>query len=115
MAITCLNELMLSNTHFNFRINILKAIIDGACCKDKQITDLCCQTISTLFKNDQSGEVSLEALRMIARVFKTKNYIVDPIILKTFLHLKVQIEIKREIKEKEKQIKKTIFNVSAFF
>ena len=43
--------------HCAFLVGVFK-ILDYACCL--QVNQLCCETVETLFKNDQVGDVSLE-------------------------------------------------------
>ncbi|KAJ3380299.1 Nucleolar complex protein 3 [Lobulomyces angularis] len=109
VAVRCLTELLQSVSHFNFRINILMAIVDRMSLKTPpEVSILCCNSISNLFDNDITGESSLEAVKLISKMLKQKNFNVTDEVLKTFLHLRLQSELHVEKNtEAEKQDKKT--------
>lgn len=67
-ALRCQCELLRSHSHFNFRSLLLQSIVSRACQPSFEVHSLCCETLRTLFANDTSGEVSCEAVRLIAKV-----------------------------------------------
>lgn len=93
VAITCACNLLLAVPHFNFRgelLNILvsklsTARIDGDFLK-------CRETLETLFENDEEGNPSLDAVTMLTKMMKGKDYNFDESVLNTFLHLRLLSE-----------------------
>ncbi|CAJ0845479.1 9574_t:CDS:10 [Entrophospora sp. SA101] len=76
-ALRCVCELLTSVTHFNFRLNLMNIIIGRMSKKTfTKMTAICCDSIIELFKNDESGEASLDAVKLMTKMFKFKNYIV---------------------------------------
>jgi len=91
-AILCLCELLKSSPHFNFRSNILAVIVRQM--NNNHVTEVsiaCCQAISKIFESDAQGEISLEATRLISRMFKDRNRAVLPQVLRTFLSLPLRV------------------------
>ncbi|CAJ0835375.1 1572_t:CDS:10 [Entrophospora sp. SA101] len=93
-ALRCVCELLTSVTHFNFRLNLMNIIIGRMSKKTfTKMTAICCDSIIELFKNDESGEASLDAVKLMTKMFKFKNYIVHEEILRSFLHLRLKEEL----------------------
>jgi nucleolar complex protein 3 len=57
---------------------------------------LCTEAIVALFKQDEVGENALEAVKLISKLIKTKNFHVHPRVLDTFLALSLVIEPTRD-------------------
>lgn len=94
VAMRCLTDLLTCATHFNFRINILMAVVNRMTIRHPpQVSALCCNAIKALFEKDESGEASLEAVKLISKLIKSKNFNVQDQILRTFLHLKLSSNI----------------------
>ncbi|KAJ3126073.1 Nucleolar complex protein 3 [Physocladia obscura] len=94
VAIQCMSELLTTLTHFNFRVNLLSAIVSKMGTKSPvQVGAIACNAICKLFDMDISGEPSLEAVKLVARMIKNKEYKVDESVLKTFLHLRLKDEM----------------------
>ena len=90
LAATCIlsmAELLKSAFHFNFRSNLLTAVIrqmnyrhhtniDGAMVMTNTITirTACCDAIKFVFQNDHQGDVTLEATRQISKYMKDREY-----------------------------------------
>lgn len=91
VAVFCLTELLGSASHFNFRVNILTAIISKMIMKkNPDITKMCCDAIEKLFINDEIGEHSLEAMKIISDMFKAAKNDVLAITLDPFLSLNLK-------------------------
>ncbi|KAL5471037.1 hypothetical protein EMCRGX_G029111 [Ephydatia muelleri] len=92
VALTCLCDLVVSLSHFNFCNNILVILVPRMNSKalDGKVSQLCCGAIEKLFEGDMVGEVSLEAVQLITKMVKGKNYKARPEVLRTFLHLQLQ-------------------------
>ncbi|KAJ9667050.1 hypothetical protein H2201_002885 [Coniosporium apollinis] len=94
VAISCACNLLVSVPHFNFRGEILKILVDKL--SVKRVDDdfvRCRETLETLFRNDEDGNASLEAVAMLTKMIKARNYNVDESILNTFLHLRLLSEL----------------------
>ncbi|KAJ3096973.1 Nucleolar complex protein 3 [Phlyctochytrium planicorne] len=93
-CIRCLTELLTGATHFNFRSNIMTAVVGHMATRNPpDIAVMCCNAIKRVFQNDLSGETSLEAVRLIAKFVKTRNFMVPAEVLGTFLHLRLKDEL----------------------
>ncbi|CAJ0642144.1 8618_t:CDS:10 [Entrophospora sp. SA101] len=103
-ALRCVCELLTSVTHFNFRLNLMNIIIGRMSKKTfTKMTAICCDSIIELFKNDESGEASLDAVKLMTKMFKFKNYIVHE-------EKKKEIEMKEVeavVDKKEKENRQT--------
>ncbi|KAF3906261.1 hypothetical protein ABW20_dc0102555 [Dactylellina cionopaga] len=94
IAISCTCALLDTVPHFNFRQELLKIVIERLSSRviDESFTK-CRTTIEEFFRQDESGTGSLEAVRMIVRMLKAKDYQVDESALNTFLCLRLLTEL----------------------
>jgi nucleolar complex protein 3 len=58
-----------------------------------QASELCYTTIIQLFKQDITGEPSLEAVRLLNRMIKERKYEVHPKVISCLLHLRLKQEL----------------------
>lgn len=93
IAITCTCALLISVPHFNFRGELLKILV-GKLSTRKVDEDFvkCRDTIETLFRNDEDGTPSLDAVSLLTKMMKSRSYRVDESVLNTFLHLRLLSE-----------------------
>jgi len=56
---------------------------------DGQVSKLCCDAFTTLFKQDSVGSVSLEAVKIISKFVKSKGFRVQPCVLETLVYLRI--------------------------
>ncbi|KAI9742566.1 MAG: hypothetical protein M1818_003706 [Claussenomyces sp. TS43310] len=93
MAISCACTLLTSVPHFNFRGELLKILI-GKLSTRKIDSDFvkCRDTIETLFRNDEDGTASLDAVSLLTKMMKARGYRVDESVVNTFLHLRLLSE-----------------------
>jgi nucleolar complex protein 3 len=104
VAIQCMADLLKTVPHFNFRTNLLNMIVTYMPVKTpEQVSAICCNAIKTLFKDDESGEVSLEAVKLITKMIKARSYKVNTHAVDTFLHLRLREELVFNKPEKEKE------------
>jgi nucleolar complex protein 3 len=93
VAISCACNLLIAVPHFNFRSELLKILVDKL---SKRHVDSdfvkCRETLETLFQKDEDGNATLEAVTMLTKMMKARNYIVDESVLNTFLHLRLLSE-----------------------
>ena len=62
-----------------------------------QISELCCEAVKKLFKQDKLGFASLGVVKVVSGLVKGRNYNVRPEVLKVFLHLRIkEVELKKD-------------------
>ncbi|KAI7860963.1 nucleolar complex-associated protein-domain-containing protein [Circinella umbellata] len=94
VATRCLCELLTTKTHFNFRLNLMVAVVSRMSTVNwNEVADMCCKAIISVFENDESGRTSLDAVTMITRMIKSKNYAVHENVINSFLHLRLRDEL----------------------
>lgn len=101
VAMRCFCELMQKCSHFNFRVNIMSAVVsrmnlrlpegyaEAAGMEPDCIARMCCSTIESMFREDEHGENSLDTVKLIAKLVKARDYNVQPMVLDTFLALRL--------------------------
>lgn len=108
----CLCELMDQCSHFNFRLNLFSAVVsrmglrlpqdaylDRSGLNEYVISDLCCESIERLFINDIQGDNSLEVVKLITKLIKSKHFHIRPRVIDTFLVLQLRPEdLRRSVK-----------------
>ena len=93
VAISCACTLLLAVPHFNFRSDLIKILVDKLSGKriDNDFVQ-CRETFETLFRDDEDGNPSLDAVTMLTRMMKARDYRIDETVLNTFLHLRLLSE-----------------------
>lgn len=93
LAIACTCALLTAVPHFNFRGELLKILV-GKLSTNKIDADFikCRETMEILFRKDEDGTSSLDAVGLITRMIKARNYQIDESVLNTFLHLRLLSE-----------------------
>ncbi|PVH95374.1 hypothetical protein DM02DRAFT_632934 [Periconia macrospinosa] len=94
VAITCACNMLLAVPHFNFRGELLQILVGKLSTRhvDKDFA-LCRKTLEQLFREDEDGNSSLEAVTMLTKMMKAKNYHFDESVLNIFLHLRLLSEL----------------------
>jgi nucleolar complex protein 3 len=94
VAVTCLCELLTCAPHFNFRSELLKMAVQVLSVKEVDAKFVKCRTaLEELFKNDEDGKASLDAVQHLTKMFKAKSYNIDESVLNTFLCLRLLSEL----------------------
>lgn len=102
IGLKCMSQLVLTHPHFNFRQQLIETIVEMmANNKLADLSDIGCETIAKVFRSDKLGEISLEAVKGVAKMVKHRNFKIQPKVLRTFLALKI-----REVKQKDELSKK---------
>ncbi|KFQ43249.1 Nucleolar complex protein 3, partial [Nestor notabilis] len=97
IAVKCLCELLVALPHFNFHNNIIVLIVPLMNDASKKISELCCEAVKKLFKQDKLGYASLGVVKVISGLVKGRNYDVRPEVLKVFLHLRIkEVELQKD-------------------
>ena len=93
VAIACTCALLIAVPHFNFRGELLKILV-GKLSTNTIDADFikCRETLESLFCHDEDGTSSLDAVGLITRMMKARDYQIDESILNTFLHLRLLSE-----------------------
>lgn len=93
VAVTCACNLLLAVPHFNFRGELLKIVVNRLAKRQVDADfDKCRETLEDVFHKDEDGVVSLEAVRLLSKVMKAKEYRINESVLDTFLHLRLLSE-----------------------
>ncbi|KAK4196623.1 nucleolar complex-associated protein-domain-containing protein [Triangularia verruculosa] len=90
IAITCACTLVNSVPHFNFRGELLRILVKKLSTRKVDADFIKCrEALETLFKEDEEGNASMEAVSLLSKMMKAKEYRVDESVLNTFLHLRL--------------------------
>lgn len=93
VAINCACSLLLSVPHFNLRLELVKIIVNRLAKRQVDADFVKCRdTLEEVFSKDADGIVSLEAVRLLSKMMKAKDYRVHESILDTFLYLRLLTE-----------------------
>ncbi|KAL4998565.1 nucleolar complex-associated protein-domain-containing protein [Aspergillus recurvatus] len=90
VAINCACNLLLSVPHFNFRAELLRILVNQLA--RNRVDDefiQCRDTLQEVFARDDDGVVSLEAVRLLSKMMKARDFKVHGSVLDTFLHLRL--------------------------
>uniref|UniRef100_A0A8C2YJW3 Nucleolar complex protein 3 homolog n=1 Tax=Chinchilla lanigera TaxID=34839 RepID=A0A8C2YJW3_CHILA len=100
VAVKSLCELLVALPHFNFHNNIIVLIVPLMNDVSKSISEMCCEAVKKLFKQDKLGHASLGVIKVISGFVKGRNYEVRPEMLKTFLCLRIkEVEVKKDTED----------------
>ena len=93
VAISCACALLLAVPHFNFRGELLKILVDRLSYNkvDENYTK-CRETLETLFRDDEDGTPSLDAVTLLTKMIKARDNRIDESVLNLFLHLRLLSE-----------------------
>jgi nucleolar complex protein 3 len=90
IAINCACSMLQSVPHFNFRNDLLKIVVNRLAKKLVDADQLKCrETMEDIFAKDNDGVVSLEAVRLLAKMMKARDFNINETVLDTFLHLRL--------------------------
>ena len=93
IAISCACALLQAVPHFNFRGELLKILVAKLSSRKIDGKFVQCQeAIVNLFCTDDDGTSSLDAVSLITRMMKARNFQVDESVLNSFLHLRLLTE-----------------------
>ncbi|MBZ3885194.1 Nucleolar complex protein 3-like protein, partial [Sciurus carolinensis] len=95
VAVKSLCELLVTLPHFNFHNNIIVLIVPLMNDMSKSISEMCCEAVKKLFKQDKLGQASLGVIKVISGFVKGRNYEVRP------EWKKAEEKLERELREAE--------------
>ncbi|KAJ5952790.1 uncharacterized protein N7479_011203 [Penicillium vulpinum] len=89
-AISMACTMLLAVPHFNFRSELLKILVNRLARRNLDADYVKCrETMEQIFAKDDDGTVSLEAVRLLAKMLKARDFHIHPSVLDTFLHLRL--------------------------
>ncbi|GAO14059.1 uncharacterized protein UV8b_06456 [Ustilaginoidea virens] len=93
VAVTCACTLLTSVPHFNFRSDLLRILV-GKLSRRKLDQDAAkaIEALETLFREDEEGRPSMEAVSLLAKMMKAKNFAVHESVLNVLLSLRLLSE-----------------------
>ncbi|KAI3982944.1 hypothetical protein MKX01_010427 [Papaver californicum] len=109
VAVRCICSLLDAVPHFNFRENLLTAVVNNMSFPDDVIRKLCCPAIKSLFLNEgkHGGEATVEAVHLIANLVKLHECRLHPDTIEIFLSLSFSEDIgKADMSKGEKKVGK---------
>uniref|UniRef100_W5KBY5 Nucleolar complex protein 3 homolog n=1 Tax=Astyanax mexicanus TaxID=7994 RepID=W5KBY5_ASTMX len=128
VAIRCMCELLVALPHFNFHNNITVVVVSFMNEPVKKVSEMCCEAVRKLLKQDKLGQASLATVRVISGLVKSRNYKIKPAVLDTLLSLRIkEVEVKKDsedlapkqkfmnFKEKKKNLSRMQRKVSITF
>ncbi|KAF8311250.1 NOC3p-domain-containing protein [Clavulina sp. PMI_390] len=93
-ALSCLCSLLQEIPHFNFRLNIMSALVAQLSRRSwPESSEICLKTFISVLQHDQSGDASLELVRLLNRMIKERKFNVHPNALGCLLHLRLKSEL----------------------
>lgn len=90
LAINCTCTLLQSVPHFNFRNELLKILVNKLARKQVDADFVKCrESLETIFRLDEDGLVSLEAVKLLSKMMKARDFQIHESVLDTFLSLRL--------------------------
>jgi nucleolar complex protein 3 len=93
VAVTCACTLVTSVPHFNFRGDLLKILVGKL---SRRYLDAdgkkCLEALETLFRDDEEGRPSMEAVALLSKMMRARDYQVSENVLNLFLALRLLSE-----------------------
>ncbi|KAJ8406822.1 hypothetical protein AAFF_G00297380 [Aldrovandia affinis] len=97
VAIRCICELLVALSHFNFHNNIIVMVVPLMNDPTKKVSEMCCEAVRKLLKQDRMGHASLGMAKVISGLVKSRNYEVRPEVLKSLMCLRIkEVEVKKD-------------------
>ena len=94
VAINCACALLLAVPHFNFRTELLKIVVNQlSSLQPSPYFAKWVQTLDDFFDADDDGAPSLEAVTLLTKMMKARDYRIQESVLSTFFHLRLLSEL----------------------
>ncbi|KZZ95292.1 nuclear export protein Noc3 [Moelleriella libera RCEF 2490] len=93
VAVTCACTLLTSVSHFNFRSELVRILV-GKLSRERLGQDgfKAIEALETLFREDEEGRPSMEAVSLLTKMMKAKEFAVHESVLNVFLSLRLLSE-----------------------
>lgn len=93
VAVTCACTLLNTVPHFNFRGDLLKILVRKLSRRTVDRSFVQCRSaLQTLFREDEEGRPSMEAVSLLTKMMKTRQFKIDESVVNLFLHLRLLSE-----------------------
>ncbi|KZT68113.1 nucleolar complex-associated protein 3 [Daedalea quercina L-15889] len=93
-ALQCMCSLLVEVMHFNFRVNLMNCVVAYLSKKSwDKMSDLCLNALIKVLRADNTGDASLEVVRLLNRMIKERKFNVHPDVLSCLLHLRLKTEL----------------------
>ncbi|CCX15572.1 nucleolar complex-associated protein-domain-containing protein [Pyronema domesticum] len=94
VAVNCACQLLEAVPHFNFRGELLKIMAQILSVRTvDEGFERARKTLEEIFRTDEDGKVSFDAVQTLTKMFKAKHYRVHESVLNTFLSLRLLSEL----------------------
>lgn len=108
VGLKCLCQLLSEKTHFNFSQNIMEVVVRKFGRKEwDDQSDACVDCIRKVLENDKSGIDSLNVVRFVGRIIKSREFSVHPQVLECLLSLRLKDEISSGIRASTDKVHRT--------
>ncbi|KAL5710660.1 hypothetical protein ACHQM5_021196 [Ranunculus cassubicifolius] len=89
VVVRCMCTLLEAVPHFNFRGNLLAAVVNNISSTDDIIRKMCSTALKSLFTNEgkHGGEATVEAVHLIAELVKFYDCQLHPVVVEVLLYL----------------------------
>merc|ERR1711936_377992 len=115
--LSCMCQLLTAHPHFNFATNILHAVIPILSNSNQEARNNVKKSLEELFRGDMRGEISLEAVRLINHLVKSRKHNVRNEVVSVLLALRIknvdldkeknaEIDLKKQDARKKKLLNK---------
>ncbi|XP_010417534.1 PREDICTED: nucleolar complex protein 3 homolog isoform X1 [Camelina sativa] len=103
IATRCMCTLLDAVPNFNYRDNLLTAVVGNISSPDEVVRRLCCSTVRSLFSNEgkHGGELTVQAVRLIAAQVKAHNCQLHPNAIEVFMSIRFDEDIGKPNKEED--------------
>lgn len=103
VVVRCLCTLLDAHPHFNFRENLIPAVVENLSSSDEVVRKLCSTTVRSLFTNEgkHGGEATVEAVQLIADLVRIHDCQLHPDFIEVFLALSFDEDLGRSEKKDE--------------
>ncbi|NP_001002863.1 nucleolar complex protein 3 homolog [Danio rerio] len=100
VAVRCICELLVALPHFNFHNNIIVMLVPLMNDSDKKVSEMCCEAVKKLLKQDKVGQASLAMVKVISGMVKSRNYRIKPVVLNCLLCLRIkEVDMKKDTED----------------
>jgi len=113
--LSCMCQLLTAHPHFNFATNILHAVVPILSNSNEEARNTVKRSLEEMFKDDMRGEISLDAVRLINHLVKSRKHNVRNEVVSVLLALRIKnVDLDREknaeieLKKKEARKKKLL-------
>jgi nucleolar complex protein 3 len=93
IAFTCACTLVNAVPHFNFRGDLLRILVRKLSSRNLDDNFVKCrQALEELFRDDEEGNATMEAVSLLTKMMKAREYWIDESVLNMLLHLRLLSE-----------------------